>query len=75
MDVLPLLRLPEGVALTAITLECDGVLLHVEATAQSASCPLCACPATRVHSTYTRLASDLPCAGRRVRLRLLVRRC
>ena len=74
MDVSPLLRLPEGLDLTAITLDCDGVLLQVEATAQSASCPLCACPATRVHSRSMRTVADLPCAGRRVRLRLHVRR-
>jgi len=74
MDVSPLLRLPEGIALTAITLDCDGLLLSVEATAPSAFCPLCACPATRVHSHYQRVAADLPCAGRRVRLRLQVRR-
>ena len=74
MDVSPLLRLPAGLELTAVTLDGDGVLLQVEAMAQSASCPLCACPATRVHSLYSRAVADLPCAGRRVRLRVHVRR-
>ena len=74
MDVSPLLRLPEGLALTAVTLDGDGLLLHVEATAERACCPLCACPATRVHSCYMRTAADLPCAGRRVQLRVHVRR-
>lgn len=74
MNVSPLLRLPAGLDLTEIMLDCDGVLLQVEATAQSASCPLCACPATRVHSCYSRTVADLPSAGRRVRLRVHVRR-
>ena len=74
MDVSHLLRLPEGLALTAITLDCEGVFLHAEATAESARCPLCDSSSRRVHSWYVRQVADLPCAGRRVRLRLQVRR-
>ena len=74
MDVSHLLRVPEGLALTAITIDCEGVFLHVEATAESARCPLCDPYSRRVHSRYGRQGADLPCAGRRVRLRLQVRR-
>ena len=62
-------------------LEADGVddgedLLVVTArsTAATASYPLCGVVSHRVQSGYVRQPSDLPCAGRRVRLRLLVRR-
>jgi len=37
-------------------------------------CPSCGAVATREHSRHTRRPGDLPCAGRRMRLRLNVRR-
>lgn len=37
-------------------------------------CPKCHCPSTRIHSRYWRIVADLPCAARRVRLHLQVRR-
>jgi len=42
--------------------------------ADEARCPLCDQPSTRVHSTYTRIAADLPWNGVAVRLRLTTRR-
>lgn len=74
MDACSLLRLPDGLNLTAITYGCDSVFLHIEATAESARCPLCTSCSGRVHSRYVRTVADLPCAGRRVPLRLQVRR-
>jgi len=53
----------------------DGHLrLHVTATSRIPTCPLCAQPATRMHSRYSRVVKDLPCAGQQVQLILHVRK-
>jgi transposase len=73
--------------LTTLLLPADGDL-HVEAvvldevsltlllctTAPMARCPGCGTLSTRVHSRYTRTLRDVPCATRRVRWQLRVRR-
>ena len=53
----------------------DGVLI-VTAAARSreANCPSCGRASRRLHSRYVRQVSDLPSAGRRVRLSLITRR-
>src|SRR4029434_4554341 len=61
------------------------VACHVDTTAAqitllvgsmqvSAPCPLCATPARRIHSRYTRILADLPWANYRVCLQLRVRK-
>jgi transposase len=50
------------------------ITLLVRATQTSVSCPLCALPARRIHSRYTRTLADLPWADYRVRLQLCVRK-
>src|SRR5205823_594657 len=50
------------------------LVLHVTATSQNALCPLCAQPATRLHSRYQRVVKDLPCAGHQVQVILHVRK-
>jgi transposase len=53
----------------------DGVILiRATAVSPSATCPLCEAPSRRVHSRYVRFVSDLPCAGRGIRLHLVTRR-
>ncbi|MDU7520640.1 MAG: ISL3 family transposase [Roseomonas mucosa] len=53
----------------------DGALIvTARSSAVTATCPLCGGSSGSVQSHYVRQPSDLPCAGRRVRLRLLVRR-
>jgi len=52
----------------------DLVVIHAHSLALDAICPDCAQVSGRVHSDYTRSPRDLPCNGRRVRLRLGVRR-
>ena len=52
----------------------DGVDLTARAAQAAPPCPLCAQPATRVHSRYQRTVTDLPAVGHRVRLRVQVRR-
>ncbi len=50
------------------------LVLHVTATSCGSPCPLCAQPATRMHSRYRRVVKDLPCAGQQVQLILHVRK-
>jgi len=51
-----------------------GVLFDLTCREQSACCPSCGSVSRRVHSRYVRTVDDLPMHGRRVRLRLTVRR-
>lgn len=51
-----------------------GVVLSLAHRLSSSLCPLCAQPAHRVQSRYTRTLSDLPVSGLRVQLVVLVRR-
>ena len=51
-----------------------GVTFTVASRQSSGCCPSCQSPSSRVHSTYERTVDDLPMHGRRVRLRLKVRR-
>ena len=52
----------------------DALVMTTRSNASTASCPLCDVVSRRVQSSYARQLSDLPCAGCRVSLRLLVRR-
>ena len=69
-----LLPLPPGLTLDSVDLATTVVTFAIVATSQTASCPLCATPSTRIHSHYQRTVADLPCCGRRVVLHLQVRR-
>jgi transposase len=48
------------------------LLVHLETP--EASCPLCGCSSSQVHSRYRRTLQDLPCAGKTLRLIVQVRR-
>jgi transposase len=50
------------------------ITLRVCSTQVSVPCPLCAMPAQRIHSRYTRTLADLSWADYRVRLQLRVRK-
>jgi len=66
--------LPPGLIIEHVefgTLEISAVARSRSATA---SCPLCGRVTRRVHSRYERCLADLPAHGRRVRIRLVVRR-
>ncbi|MFD1984514.1 transposase family protein [Mesorhizobium newzealandense] len=52
----------------------DCVFLDVRVAAASATCPCCGTSSRRTQSRYLRQAADLPIAGRRVVLRVTVRR-
>lgn len=64
----------EGLELTSLEMSHGELVLHVTATSTGSPCPLCAKPATRLHSRYSRVVKDLPCAGQQVRLILHVRK-
>jgi transposase len=72
------LFLPETTSLHLDSWQLDApaslLTLHVTSTQAVARCPVCAVPAKRRHSRYTRTLADLPWAHCRVRLQLRVRK-
>jgi transposase len=70
-----LLLLPDPrFCLDQVQITPHAVTLCLRTTSSAAPCPLCAQPASQVHSHYTRSAHDLPIQGRPVVLRLSARR-
>jgi len=65
---------PPGLAVDSLGGSEDALVVTARSNAVTALCPLCSAASDRVQSHYVRQPSDLPCAGRRVRLRLFVRR-
>jgi transposase len=74
LEVSSLLSLPDGLEVAEVSLVDDLLCIHVEARAERRACPLCSEAATHVRSYYTRVVTDLPCAGHRVQLLLHVRK-
>jgi len=72
MEGSPFLPLPEGMLIDRI--EQTDSQLTVNSTRTQAPCPGYGCPSDHVHSQYQRTASNVPCGGRRVVLRLGVRK-
>jgi transposase len=68
------LSLGPGLEPTSISAAADGLTIHVTSTLPSSACPLCSHLAARIHSRYTRIVADLPCAGQRVQLLLHARK-
>ena len=73
-EMASLLGLPDGLEVVKTSVAETMLTIHVVATAKSGTCPLCAQPATRVRSSYTRQVADAPCAVHRVQLILSVRK-
>jgi transposase len=65
---------PEGSRLVRACFDVESLTVHLTTTAPTAACPLCGSDSRRVHGRYTRRLDDLPCLGRPVRLRVVVRR-
>ena len=65
---------PSGLIVESISESEDAVVVSARARTPVRACPLCGTESNRVHSRYVRTISDLPCAGRRVGLRLGARR-
>ncbi|MFG2133057.1 ISL3 family transposase [Streptomyces sp. NPDC048751] len=58
----------------SVDVNIEIVRVDVQCTRVGAACPGCGAWSTRVHSSYLRFPADVPSAGRRVVLRLRVRR-
>ncbi len=65
---------PCGLTVESVTCVQEMMIVTARAAAVAAMCPLCGTASRRVHSRYKRRASDLPGAGRGVRLRVTARR-
>jgi transposase len=65
---------PVGLIVESVAQLDDSILVTTRFGIQMASCPLCGSPSRRVHSRSVREVSDLPCSGRSVRLRVVIRR-
>ena len=63
-----------GIGVRRVSVESDLVRLEVATTRRRARCPLCRRRSRRVHSRYTRMLRDVPCAGRAIVVALHVRR-
>jgi transposase len=74
METSQLLLLGNGLELTGLEMGKGQLVLHITATSRSSPCPVCAQPATRLHSRYSRVVKDLPCVGQQVQLILHVRK-
>ena len=72
------LLLPDATTLRLAACHVDPtaaqMTLQVCSTQTHVPCPLCATPARRIHSRYTRTLADLPWAQYRVRLQLRAHR-
>ncbi len=66
--------IPPGLMVDSVAGSEDALVVTARSNAFTALCPLCGVALDRVQSHYIRQPSDLPCAGRHLRLRLLVRR-
>ena len=65
---------PAGFIVERSSVEADGVVISVRAKANDCACPNCGKRSSRVRSRYWRRPADLPLGGRRVELRVMVRR-
>jgi transposase len=74
MPLRDLLPPDAGLVVTSLAVTPGLIALAASTHAPMATCPHCGIPSDRVHSRYTRTAADLPWQGRRVVLRVTVRR-
>ncbi|MFD8410916.1 transposase family protein [Streptomyces sp. NPDC059650] len=64
----------EGLVIDAVGVVGDAVWIDLHARQPTVTCPSCGVTASRVHSTYMRRLAERPLGGRRVLLRLRIRR-
>ena len=69
------LALPEHLEVTEIVIIDEVFTITAHSTRKYPCCPLCGTPAQRFHSHSLRQITDLPSGGKRVCLRVLVRKC
>ena len=68
------LSLPDNIFISLVRATTTELVVRIACQRSCAACPLCQQTSERVHGTYGRTVADLPCAGRRVILRLSVRK-
>jgi len=74
MERSPFLPLPEGMVIGQVEITPTQLTVEVISTQPCARCPGCGNPSEAVHCQYQRTVHDVPCGGRRVVLRLGVRK-
>jgi transposase len=74
MERSPFLPLPEGMVIGQVEIAEAQLTVEVISTQPFARCPGCGSPSDHVHCQYQRTVHDVPCGGRRVVLRLSVRK-
>jgi transposase len=74
MERSPFLPLPEGMVIGQVEIAQAQLTVEVISTQPFAHCPDCGRPSDHVHCQYQRTVHDVPCGGRRVVLRLCVRK-
>lgn len=68
------LNFPENFVITSVC-SCESqVAIHVRCRKSTAACPSCGHWSERIHDRYVRTVADVPCAARRVVLKLTVRK-
>ena len=74
MEEPSLFVLGEGLVVEQIIEEAHQFLILVRSTVPASCCPLCGSSSDFLHSQYQRRVTDVPCSGRALHLRLIVRR-
>src|SRR6266566_8906829 len=74
MERSPFLPLPEGMVIGQVEITQTQLTVEVISTQPCARCPGCGTPPDAVHCQYQRTVHDVPCGGRKVVLRLKVRK-
>jgi hypothetical protein len=62
--------IPAGLIVESTAEDEDVIVISARAGVKERVCPLCGKSSSRVHSQYVRTVSDLPCAGKKIELRL-----
>jgi transposase len=65
---------PSRLVIESVSDSSDSIILTVRSEGGAAGCPLCGARSRRIHSRYDRQVADLPCVGKKIRLRVLTRR-
>jgi transposase len=74
MERSPFLPLPEGMVIGQVEITQTQLTVEVISTRPCARCPGCGTLSESVHCQYQRTVHDVPCGGRKVVLRLCVRK-
>lgn len=74
MPTIPLVTLPDGLEIVAVSETAEELLVRVTSMNHCSPCPVCLTPSSAIHSYYRRKPADLPCTGHPIRLLLTVRK-